>query len=230
MGCLRTIGCLTILAALAAAGYVTRDLWWEQLRTHHWSSPGRTAGSEPPTSDSSAWEPLTATGAARTKARIAALGARGGPAFVSVPGGDFASYIILDQGARLPHATDSAAAAVIGDALHLKTVVDLRSLGDRKMLLGPMAGLLDSMHSAEPLELAGTLEMTGPGTVEFRVTSLSIRGLPLPSPVIPRLLLALERTHHQAGAADDGVLIPLPPVVGDVRANRGRITLYRATP
>jgi hypothetical protein len=226
MGCLRNIGCLTVLAALVAVGYVTRDLWWGQLRTHHWSSPGRTAGSEPPTSDSSAWEPLTATGAARTKARIAALGSRGGPAFVSVPGGDFASYIILDQGARLPHATDSAAAAVIGDALHLKTVVDLRSLGDRKML-GPMADLLGDV---EPVELAGTLEMTRPGTVEFRVTSLSIRGLPLPSPVIPRLLLALERTHHQAGAADDGVLVPLPSVVGDVRANRGRITLYKATP
>jgi hypothetical protein len=226
MGCLRTIGCATVLAAVGATAYVTRDLWWDRLRAHHWSAPGRTAGSEPPASDSSAWEPLTTTGAARTKARIAALGARGGPAFVSVSGGDFASYIIMDRGAPLPHATDSAAAAVIGDALHLKTVVDIRSLGDRKML-GPMAGILGDI---EPVELAGTLDMPRPGTAEFRVTGLSVRGLALPDAVIPRLLLALERTHHQVGAADNGVLIPLPSMVGDVRATHGRITLYKGTP
>jgi len=230
MGCLRNIGCITVLAAGVAAGYVTRDLWWDRLRAHHWSAPGHTAGSEPAESDSSTWVPLTAAGAARTRNRIAALGARGGPAYVSVPGGDFASYIILDRGARLPHGTDSttasAAAAVIGDALHLKTVVDLRSLGDRKML-GPMAEFLGDV---EPVELAGTLDMARPGTAEFRVTMLSIRGLALPAPIIPRLMLALEHTHHQAGAADDGVLIPLPPMVGDVRAGHGRITLYKNTP
>jgi hypothetical protein len=227
MGCLRNIGCLTVLAAGAAAGYVTRDLWWDRLRTHHWSAPGHTAGSEPPESDSSAWVPLTTAGATRTKNRIEALGARGGPAFVSVPGGDFASYIIIDRGARLPNANDgSAAAAVIGDALHIKTVVDLRSIGDRKML-GPMA---DFLGDVEPVELAGTLDMSKPGTAEFRVTALSIRGLPLPGAVIPRLMLALEQNHHQAGAADNGVLIPLPSLVGDVRAGRGRITLYKNTP
>ena len=226
MGCLRNIGCLTVLAAAVAVGYVTRDLWWDQLRTHHWSAPGRTAGSEPVEADSSTWVPLTAAGAARTRNRIEALGARGGPAYVSVPGGDFASYIILDRGARLPHAPDSAAAAVIGDALHLKTVVDLRSLGDRKML-GPMANFLGDV---EPVELAGTLDMARPGTAEFRVTALSIRGLPLPAPIVPRLMLALERNHHQAGAADNGVLIPLPPMVGDVRAGHGRIPLYKSTP
>jgi hypothetical protein len=62
------------------------------------------------------------------------------------------------------------------------------------------------------------------------VTELAVRGLTLPDAVSPRLLLALERTHHQVGAADNGVLIPLPAVVGDVRATHGRITLYKSTP
>jgi hypothetical protein len=234
MGCLRSIGCLTVLVALGAVGYVTRDFWWDaardrvrdQVRVHHWgAAPGRTAGSEPPASDSSAWEPLTAAGAARTKARIAALGARGGPSFVAVRGGDFASYIIFDQGTRLPHPPDSTAAAVIDDAFHLKTIVDLRTV-DHKAL-GPMANLLGE---TEPLELVGTLDMVRPGTAELRVTGLSVRGLTLPAAVIPRLMQALEQNHHQAGAADNGVLISLPPVVGDVRATHGRITLYKSTP
>jgi hypothetical protein len=229
MGCLRNIGCVTVLVAVGATAYVTRDLWWYRVHTHHWSAPGRTAGSEPPASDSSSWEPLTTAGAMRTRNRIAALGARGGPAFVSVSGGDFASYIIMDRGVRLPHATDSTtatAAAVIGDALHLRTVVDTRTLGDRKVL-GPMASMLGDV---EPVELAGTLDVPHPGTAEFHVTGLAVRGLSLPDALIPRLLLALERTHHQAGVADNGVLIPLPSMVGDVRATHGRITLYKSTP
>jgi hypothetical protein len=144
---------------------------------------------------------------------------------VVVPGGDFASYLAFDRGALLPHPPDSTRAAVINDALHLKTVVDLRAL-DRKAL-GPMANFLGD---SEPVELVGTLDMVRPGTAELQVTGLSIRGLPLPDPVIPRLMLALEQNHHQAGAADNGVLIPLPPAVGDVRAAHGRITLYKSTP
>lgn len=230
MGCLRNIGCLTVLVVVGAVAYVTRDQWVGLLPTHGWTIPrravsGHTAGSEPPAADSSAWEPLTAAGAARTRARIAALGARGGPAFVALPGGDFASYIILDQGARIPHPPDSTAAAVIDDALHVRTVMDLRTL-DRKAL-GPAANLLGEV---EPVELAGTLEMAKPGTAEFRVTGLSMRGISLPAPVIPSLMAALEQNHHQAGAAENGVLFPLPPAVGDVRAAHGRITLYKSTP
>jgi hypothetical protein len=234
MGCLRTIGCMTVLAAAGAAAYVTRDYWIDLVPTHRWTIPGRaasghaagrTAGSEPPPSDSSTWEPLTESGAARTRARIAALGARGGPGLVVVPGGDFASYIIFDRGVRIPHPPDSTAAAVIDGALHLRTVVDLGVL-DRKGL-GPAANLLGGV---EPVELVGTLDMARPGMAELRVTGLSVRGLSLPAPVISRLMQGLEQNHHQAGAAENGVLIPLPPAVGDVRAANGRITLYKSTP
>jgi hypothetical protein len=217
---------MTVLAVAGAAAYVTRDYWVDLLPAHRWThAAGHTAGSEPPASDSSTWEPLTEAGAARTRARIAALGARGGPAFVVVPGGDFASYIIFDQGARIPHPPDSTAAAVIDGALHLRTVVDLGAL-DRKGL-GPAANLLGGV---EPVELVGTLDMVRPGMAELRVTGLSVRGLSLPEPVIPRLMQGLEQNHQQAGAVDTGVLIPLPPAVGDVRAALGRITLYKSTP
>lgn len=237
MGCFRSIGCLTVLAMVAVVGFLTRDVWWDtvrdqvrsEMRAHHWgpgrSRPGRTAGSEPPASDSSAWEPLTTAGAARTKARIAALGARGGPAFVAVPGGDFASYMVLDQGVRVPNAGDSTRAAVIDDALHLRTVVDLRSL-DRKGL-GPVANLLGDV---QPVELVGTLDMARPGVAEFRVTGLAVGGIGVPTALIPRIMLGLEGNHHQAGAADNGWLVPMAPAVGDVRASRGRVTIYRNTP
>jgi hypothetical protein len=57
-----------------------------------------------------------------------------------------------------------------------------------------------------------------------------VGGIGVPTALIPRIMLGLEGNHHQAGAADNGWLVPMAPAVGDVRASRGRVTIYRNTP
>ena len=95
MGCLRSIGCLTVLALLAAGAYVTRDLWM--------SRPAF-----------GPWEPLTADGAATARRAIERLSAPKGPAYVQLTGAQFASFALTG---RVP---GDAQAAVIDDRLHLR--------------------------------------------------------------------------------------------------------------
>lgn len=95
MGCLRSIGCLTVLALIAAAAYLTRGVWMERTPTGPWA-------------------PLTANGAATTRRALERLAAPKGPAYVEVTGAEFASYAL--KGA----VPADAQAAVIGDRLHVR--------------------------------------------------------------------------------------------------------------
>jgi hypothetical protein len=219
MGCLRTIGCLVVALMIAAVAYLTRDLWSSHLHLHRHERvvDGRAAATE--------WEPLTATGAERAKQRVAALGARGGPGYVSVSGGDFASYVVRVGGneSKLPVSIDSASAAVIGRELHLRTTVDLRALAGDKTL-GPMARLLGDRA---PVELAGTVDTpqsNGGSEAAFQITGLTVNGVSLPSAVIPRVLDAIRR------GSGTTVLVRLPAPVGGINVGGGQITLYKRVP
>ena len=95
MGCLRSIGCLTVLVLVAAGVYVTRDMWM----TRPAFGP---------------WAPITASGAAATRRAVERLAAPKGPAYVEVTGADFAAYAL--KGSIPP----DAQAAVIDDRLHVR--------------------------------------------------------------------------------------------------------------
>jgi hypothetical protein len=95
MGCLRSIGCLTVLAVGLAAVYLTRGMWMAPTPT-------------------GPWEPLTASGAAATRRALDRLAAPRGPSYVEVTGAEFASYALKGS------APADAQAAVIGDHLHVR--------------------------------------------------------------------------------------------------------------
>ena len=95
MGCLRTIGCLTVLVIVAGGAYLSRSLWMARTPTGPRS-------------------PLTAQGAATTRRAIESISAPKGPAYVQVTGAEFASYAL--KGTVPP----GAQAAVIGDRLHVR--------------------------------------------------------------------------------------------------------------
>jgi hypothetical protein len=95
MGCLRTIGCLTVLVIAAGAAYLTRGLWIARTPTGPWA-------------------PLTANGAAATRRAVERLSTPKGPAYVQVSGADFASYALTGM------VPAGAQAAVIGDRLHVR--------------------------------------------------------------------------------------------------------------
>jgi len=228
MSCLGRLGCVTLLAAAGVGAYATRAIWWDRVP---WDRLSPRHGHAARVPDEPTWAPLSRPAADRARRRIDSLALRGGPAFVDVRGAEFASYIILDRGARLPHATDSATVAVIGSALHLKTVVDLGHVTTTKAFDKALAPLTDMLSGPQPIELAGTIDVLRPGTGEFHVTSVTVRDVPVPTPFIPRLLAGLSPAVPRApGIAADAILVPLPPQVGDLRVGRGHVTLYRATP
>ena len=98
MGCLRSIGCLTVLVLVAAGAYVTRGYWVPRLM---------------PAKPAVEWAPMTASGAAATRRALDRLAAPKGPPYVEVTGAEFASYLVPDP-------QSWAQAAVIDDKLHIR--------------------------------------------------------------------------------------------------------------
>ena len=105
----------------------------------------------------------------------------------------------------------------------LVTLDDIRGLD----ALGPLSGILDKQ---EPIEFSGTMAVIQPGLGEFRVSSVKVADLSLPSAAIPRLLARLDKSVRPEGVAPNGIAITIPDYIGDVRVARGQITLYKRVP
>jgi hypothetical protein len=113
--------------------------------------------------------------------------------------------------------------AISGDHVFLRANVQidqLRGIGD----LGPLTSML---KREEPFEASGTLDMVRPGLAEFRVESAQIGDLPIPRPMIPKLVARMSRAERYPGAAANAIPFEVPSYIGDVRVARGRVTLYK---
>ena len=87
-------------------------------------------------------------------------------------------------------------------------------------VVGPLASAL---RADEPVEAIGPLRVTGPGTGEWAVRSFAICGVPLPAPVVKRLVgRALDDPARET--------IPwrVPAGIRGVRVRTGGVTLYGA--
>lgn len=215
-GCLRSIGCLVVVAAIAVAAFLLRDRWLPLLHRSptHAAAPG-----------GQAWELLTPEGADRAKVAIEKLNARSGPVFANVDGADLAAYILQELSKELPPSAMGTQAAVIGDELYVRATVDPKDFGGASTL-GPLAGV---MGSREPVEFGGTMDIVKPGLGEYRVMQLKIHDLSIPHAMIPRLLRQYERGARPPGIADDALPLVVPVHIADVRIHNGRITLYKST-
>jgi len=217
MRCLGRVGCLMLVLLLAGALWLTRDRWLRFLPGSH----GTTATTE------QLWEPLSPAAAARGKRAIDALSARSGPVFANLKGAEVASYIFERAGGgALPAASDSAEAAVIGDALYVRAIVPMKAVA-ASGALGPLAGLL---NEREPLSLGGTFHVIRPGLSEFKLREVKLRDFKVPGQVIPKLVQQLDRGPRPEGVSPDGIAVKTPPELVDVRIANHRVTLYRATP
>lgn len=212
MGCILRLGCLVILLIAAVVGWVTKDRWWPALRGER-------------VADVPTWERLSPAGAERTARGLERLKEPRGPVFVSLTGGDVASYVFHGAGQVLPSFTDSAEAAVIDNSLVVRGSVPLRELGGSG-LLGPFATMLGDR---EPMELSGRIRVIEPGQAELVVGDVKIRDFRLPDTLIPRLLRQAGFARPP-GLSESGVPVRLPAHVGDVRVADGRITLYKNIP
>lgn len=221
-GCLRRLGCLVVLLA-GVLLYLTRNTWRPLLdRT---SGRDREAAAATTASGGPTWQPLDQPSAARGERAVRALAARRGPVYVTLRPGDLASYAFLSLSEALPPALQDAQTTVIGDRVYVRAVVGPDDLpGIAGTALGGLVTRRDT------LLLGGTFDVLRPGVAQFRVRDVEVGGVPVPGPVIPRLIARVRRGAVPEGVARDAFPVPVPEYIGDVRIARGRVTLYKATP
>ena len=218
MGCLRRVGCLVLLIVIVVIGWATRRQWLPllQRKVAEVRAPAAATGV--------VWEPITDSAAARARAAIGKLGERSGPVFANLSGGELASYLYQQLARHLPPSAQHVEAAVIGDQLVVRASVQLTDFGGRDAL-GPLASV---MGAREMVQFGGTLDVVRSGLGEYRVRSIKVRDLTLPSPMIPKLLRQVEHGARPAGVNDDALPLVIPSYLADARIDNGKITLYKA--
>lgn len=177
---------------------------------------------------------------------LAPLKRRNGPAYVSLDAGQVAGLLapLLRQ---LPPSSATAQLALDGDQLLLRTAVSLSDFTGQTAI-GAVVG--KALVGEDTLFIAGPLEPVRPGLAQFRVRELRLRGIDVPTRLIPGIVRSLrgaasgsERSADTAvdrkgdsGAARasdalaaNALPIPLPTTVSDVRVVNGKLTLYRAS-
>ncbi len=217
-GCLQRLGCLALVVIAAAAG------WLAYQKGYFHFGAAKTA--VPAVSEGVVWEPLTPEGATRAREAVRRLSNAGGPVFESVKPGDISAYIFQELSKQLPPSAQRLEAAVIDGALNVRASVELRDFGGPSAL-GPFGSMFSDRES---VQFGGVLELVRPGLAQYRVTNLRIHDLSLPSLMIPRLIRSIERGSRPEGIADAGLPLVVPRYIGDIRAQPGRITLYKSGP
>lgn len=169
---------------------------------------------------------------------LAPLRRRNGPAYVSLTANQVAGLLapLLQQ---LPPSAITAQLALDDDQLLLRTAVSLSDFTGQSAV-GAVLG--KALVGEDTLYLAGPLEPVRPGLAQLRVRELRLKGIDVPTRLIPSLVAALRErapaTAVQKGAdsaaapdalASDALPVPLPALVSDVRVVNGKLTLYRAT-
>ncbi|MBK6489303.1 MAG: hypothetical protein IPF98_21170 [Gemmatimonadetes bacterium] len=212
-GCLRSVGCLVVLLALAVGAWVTRDRWRHAI-------PGAA-----PVVDV-AFTPLTEARRAAGRAQVESLGQRSGPVFATLTAAEASALVLTDARRRLPAFVGQVEAAVVGDRLVLRSALDPAELSGMDAL-GPLASLV---QSRQRVTLAGTLDIAEPGRALFTVQDVRVNELAVPSPAIAALVRQLDRRARGAGTPDRAISFEVPPYIGDVRVSKGRVTLYKSVP
>lgn len=210
-GCLKTLGCATLLVVGAGVAWLTRDRWYPALRD----------GRERPVVEAVS-DTLSTTGADRAAGAIGSLERPSGPAYVNISPADLASLIVREASRRNPLPLENATAAVVDERLVLRGTLDIRQLRTQGAL-GALGALLGD---EEDVELRGTLDIVRPGLAQLRVEDFKARNLAIPRAAIPRLISQMQRSRPE-GVAANGVAFEVPPHIGDVRISNGRVTLYK---
>jgi hypothetical protein len=96
-GCLKRLGCLVIVAAVCAVGWLTRDRWLPYI----WHRPGGAHATAPATLPP-AYELVTPESATQGKDAINHLSGRAGPVFANLSGAEFTGYVVQELSRQLP--------------------------------------------------------------------------------------------------------------------------------
>ncbi len=239
MGCLSRIGCLVVVAAAGAVGYW---VYGDQLPTELSRAAVKAADKVNDVSNGMvekatasrdsiraaerriAWTTVGASGGAVASLNTR-LTQRAGPAYVTLGTADVARLIASALPAQLPKSAGTLQVALVDNQLRGRTAIDLAEIagdGTLGQLLGTVLSGRDSVH------FAATVEPVQPGLAQLRVESLRIKGVIVPSRLIATALKSLRTGEYNEALADNGLALPLPKTVADVRILDGKLTLYKS--
>ena len=210
-GCFRAVGCLVVAAAVGVGAYATRDAWLPAVT-------GRPSAPPP------LFERITEDRRNHARTAVASLERSSGPVFINLSAAEVAALVLAQAGTRLPAIVDRGEAAVQGDQLTVRAMIDLSEFRGIAAL-GPLGALLDARQR---VALTGGLEIIEPGRAQFLVNEVRVGDLLVPPQAIPPLIAQLDRAPRRRGVAANGIPFPVPPFVGDVRVGKGRVTLYKS--
>jgi hypothetical protein len=216
MGCLRRVGCVVVVVAIAVGLWITQDRWMRLF--------GR-SGPAPETTAERVWQPLSPDAAERGRRAIEGLSSARGPVYANLTANEIASYVVQAAGGAFPASADSVEAAVIDDVLYVRAIVPTKDIA-RSGVLGPLAGLL---NERERVSLGGSFHVVRPGLSEFQLRDVKLREFSVPRGAIPRLVQQITKGKKTPGVADDALAVPTPRSLADVRIANGRVTLYKTT-
>jgi hypothetical protein len=220
-GCIRRLGCLVLIIALAALWY-----WYARVEQPASSTTKTTVDAVTgASSTNTGWQPLTAADAERGRTAVEALAKRSGPVFANFSPAEAASYIFLVVAKQLPPSARNAEASIVGDRLYVRSEVDLKDFGGSGQLgaLGMLLGSRDSVL------LGGTIHMLKPGLAEFQVQEVKLGKLQVPKSLIPRLIAQMTHGKNKVyGVSESSLPMVMPAYISDVRIANGKITLYKS--
>lgn len=217
--CLGRLGCFAVILLVLAGivGWFTQDVWMPKVRAR--------AGLAPAVS-TVRWEPVKTDGAGRGRDALAQLRSKNGPVFVQVRPADLAAYAISAAPGKAIEGIKQLESRAEGDRVYFRGVVNTAELGAAAKS-GPLAGVMDGMlRGDQQLTIGGRVEIPSPGHGVFHIDDVRIGELRLPAGAVRKLIA------HYAGSAEsnggESFTFPLPTEIGDVRVQKGQITLYKS--
>jgi hypothetical protein len=210
-GCLRSIGCLVVLAILAVVGWFSRDMWLH-----------RVTGSRPEAPLE--WERVTTDQRDHAKNVVKSLSSKSGPVFANLTASEASALVLGELEDRAPGRIERGEAAIVGRSLVVRATVDISRL-EGLDVLGPLAGAIGKRPR---VALTGDIDVIGPGLAQFRVQDAKVGDIHLPQQIIPQLITKLEGSTRPANAAANALVFPIPLYVGDIRVGKGQVTLYKS--
>ena len=217
--CLGRLGCFAVILLLLAGvvGWFTQDMWVPKLRARAGFAPSASAA---------VWEPVKPEGAARGHDALVQLRKHNGPVFVKVHPADLASYALGMAPRKALNGVTQLESRADGDRIYFRGTVNTAELG-ASAASGPLSGVMDGMLRGEQqITVGGRMEVTTPGHGKFQIDEVKVGELRLPAGAVRKLL-----AHYTGAAEADGgasIDVPLPPEIGDVRVQKGAITLYKS--
>jgi len=214
-GCLKAIGRLGCLVLILVGSGV---VWWFRDPILHTASRylGPHSTRLPPVADTSVGAP-TPGAVSSTRAKLALLGAPGGPDSVILTPNEMASLMGGGIDWTVRKGFDSLRVELLDSSVAVHARLDTRVLPADA--LGPAARVLGPL---EPLRMAGPVTIARPGLARWSVHELSLRGFPFPGPAVTRL----ARVIAGADSAGD-VAVAVPATVGRISVHPTRVVCYR---